>query len=329
MKRGGEAAPRSASSRPGNSTGPRQRGVALVLVLWVLVLLTTIAMSFVTTTRMETALTANVRGERESRALVDAGIQFQILQLLRNDGADGENTWPADGVFRDWSFAGRTIQVRAVPESGWIDLNAAGADLLTGLMRAIGLDEADATALANRILDWRDRDGEVRPDGAEEREYEAAGYPYGPRNGRFETVDELQQVLGINRRIYRAAAPALTVLSRRRTVDPTYAPPLVLEALPGVDPESAEESQVTRSEERAPPDTPLRPGVRARRYLSIGRGVYRVQAKVGSPGGGHVEGTVVMTRSSQGRGGYKVLESRYNPSDLVDSGAAPQPAQVE
>ena len=326
MKRTGEAFPLSRRHR-GASAGTRQRGVALVLVLWVLVLLTTIAMSFVTTTRMETALTGNIRGEREARALVDAGIHFQILQLLRGDGIDGETGWPADGEFRTWSFAGRAIEIRAVPEAAWIDLNAASPDMLSGLMRAIGLDEGDATALANRILDWRDRDDDARPGGAEKPEYEAAGHPYGPRNGRFETVDELQQVLGVDRGIYRAVAPALTVHSRRRTVDLTYAPPLVLAALTGGgDGESGEDPDAVRSGENVSADTPLRPGVRTRRFPGVGRvGAYRVQARVASSGQGTFEGTVVMTRSSQSRGGYQVLASNYTPSGPVDSETAVRP----
>src|SRR5262249_33765862 len=40
-----------------------------------------------------------------------------------------------------------------------------------------------------------------------------AGLAWGPRNRAFQTVDELQQVLGVTRTVYAQVAPDLTVYS--------------------------------------------------------------------------------------------------------------------
>ena len=53
----------------------------------------------------------------------------------------------------------------------------------------------------------------LRPNGAEEAAYRAAGLPWGPKNAPFETVEELQQVLGMTADIYKRVAPSLTTYS--------------------------------------------------------------------------------------------------------------------
>ena len=148
-------------------------------------------------------------------------------------------------------------------------------------MGAIGLDERQALTLADRIVDWRDRDSDPRPDGAEDQDYNSSGLPYGAKDRKFETVGELQQVLGVDRRIYRAAAPALTVHSRRRTVNPIYASRLVLEAIPGMNGEDVESYLETRSEYTAQDSVLSLPESAEKRYISAGKGgVYRISARV-------------------------------------------------
>ncbi len=52
-----------------------QRGLALVVVLWVLVLLSLIAASFTLTTRTEVNVTRNLIDNAKAEALADAGVR--------------------------------------------------------------------------------------------------------------------------------------------------------------------------------------------------------------------------------------------------------------
>jgi general secretion pathway protein K len=83
-------------------------------------------------------------------------------------------------------------------------------------------------------LDWRDGSPLKRADGAKADEYRAAGYDYLPRNGPFQSVDELTLVMGMTRDLYKRVEPALTVYSGRQFVDPQFATPEVLSALPSL-----------------------------------------------------------------------------------------------
>ncbi len=59
-----------------------QRGLALVVVLWVLVLLSVMAASFTYATRTEVNLTRNLIEAAEAEALADAGVYQAIYALL-------------------------------------------------------------------------------------------------------------------------------------------------------------------------------------------------------------------------------------------------------
>ncbi len=210
----------------------RERGFALVSVLLLITLLGVIAASFALNSTSQARLTRNLAGSAEAEALADAGVSLAILKLLE---PAPDPTWPADGTGHDIRLPGGTVKVRIQDEGGKIDLNVASEDLLAGLFTSLGVSEGQAEVLADRLVDWRDEDDLVRANGAEQGEYSAAGYSYGPKNGPFAVIEELTQVPGITRELYAKAQPAITIYSGQRGVDPNVAPLDVLRALPGID----------------------------------------------------------------------------------------------
>ena len=207
-----------------------QRGLALVAVLWVLVLLALVAASFSRTTRTEINLARNLVENAQAEALADAGVHLAILALLDPDPAKRPR---ADGTPFQVMFGGAEITVSVQDEGGKIDLNRAPDELLRGLFVSLGVEAAEADALVDAIADFRDADDLLRLNGAEDRDYEDAGLPWGAKDAPFEAVEELRQVIGMTAELYRLVAPALTVYSRRRGIDPDSAPRAVLLALPG------------------------------------------------------------------------------------------------
>jgi general secretion pathway protein K len=85
------------------------------------------------------------------------------------------------------------------------------------------------------VLDWRDPDLLTQPEGgAEDPDYEAAERHYGAKDAPFESVAELEQVLGMTPALYAKVAPDLTVFSGRTRPDPAFASAGVLRAM-GID----------------------------------------------------------------------------------------------
>jgi general secretion pathway protein K len=209
-----------------------QRGFALITVLWAAMILALIVQSVLVTSRTEARLAHNRETLAQLGAIADAGLNLAILRLL-DPRLNGQP--PIDGSPFTEIFAGHELRLGIGDEAGKIDLNTAQDELLVRLFRSVGVDLETAQALKDRILDWREPGINNRLNGAKAPEYRAAGLAYGPRNGPFATIEEVQLVMGMTPELFTAIAPALTVYSQTPWVDPSFAPPVVLRALPGMD----------------------------------------------------------------------------------------------
>jgi general secretion pathway protein K len=214
----------------------RERGIALILVLWLTILLTVIGGSFAYGMRNEALAARNTLSLAQARALADGAIYRTIYELMRPRGLG--DVWSADGTLHAWDENGSRIAVSALDESGKIDLNTAPDGLLKGLLQtAAELDADTAGKLVDVIDDWKDVDDLRRPNGAEAPDYQAAGLNYKPANAPFEVVAELQRVLGMTPAIYGRIADSLTVHSRMTGINPAFATRTVLLAVPGATPD--------------------------------------------------------------------------------------------
>ncbi len=291
-----------------------QQGVALVLVLWVILLLTVIAGAMATSQRSGVAMVSNAKQERQGRALAAAGIQFMTLQLGQRHKPKEEQLYPVDGQLRQWQFAGHTIWIGAMPDTGRINLNMADGKLLSGALLAAGLDEEQMEGVRDAILDWRDKNSERHLSGAEDDDYEAEGRPVGARDDVFQSVEELQQVLGITPALYKQLASQLTVHSMQSKVNPAFSAADVLNAIPGITPAEVEAYLAARRlalEQGLPVPDPEGP---FGQFFSKAAGpVFRVFAEVDTKSGGKVEAEVIMNIDLRTTKGYKILERNYSP----------------
>jgi general secretion pathway protein K len=225
------------------------RGIALISVLWITGLLAVMAASFVSTSRTEARLARNQLENAKAQALADAGVQRAALGLL---ALDPERAWRADGRTYGFALGEGEVQVSIRDEDGKIDLNEGPLELIAGLLIALDLEPEAAQALAERIGDFRDPDHDALPLGAEDPAYVAAGLAAGAADRPFVHEAELVRVLGMSEELYRRVQPHVTVHAGSDGLDPTRATRAVLEALPGITPETVDRLLAT-----GPFDDPL------------------------------------------------------------------------
>ena len=211
-----------------NSTS--QQGMALVLVLWLVVLLSMLATGHTRNAHTETKLAAMHINRAEARAFAEAGVNAAILDLLR---PSTKRQWRVDGTLLSFEFDGQPIAVSIRDATGLIDLNAASAGLLTKLIASADVDEAAQQRIVDAILDWRDADEFNHLYGAEDDDYRAAGLSWSARDGDFASVDELQYVMGMSRNVFDSVAPYLTVYAGTAGVNLEFAPPALITVLTG------------------------------------------------------------------------------------------------
>ncbi len=196
-----------------------QRGFALVIVLWTLVLLTSIATGITATGRSEVRFAANLRGAAVAQAAADGCVYAEVARLLANPSGP----WPPVPGPRAEQRPGAHAVITLGTEDGRFDLNTVPVEVLATLLRAVDIERTQAQALATEIGLWRFPSAQST---ARVRAYQQAGLPYGPPGAPFQAVSELSLVLGMTPAIYDRLRPHVTVF-HEGDADPRAAGPVV------------------------------------------------------------------------------------------------------
>ncbi|MGB7453958.1 MAG: hypothetical protein WBM36_17685 [Lysobacterales bacterium] len=292
------------SIRPMNS----QHGIALVLVLWVLLLLTIITGSFALMARMDRLEAHALLSGTQARLSAEAAINLAVLAL--RDPED-ETRMRADGRLYQQEIDGILLEVSAIDERGKLDINATDELTLANLFVGHGMELDAAELLAAAVMDWSDVDELERVNGAEEDAYLSAGLEIGPANRPFMMTEELLQVIGMEYELYRKLEPGITVFSRTGEPDPAFAPVEALLALPDITYEEAVNFVQERNSQQPGESlgTELPNGLVV---MEQGRGVtYSIRARATMPNGvwEQLQATIRLGGTRSGRP-YRVLRWR-------------------
>ncbi|WP_395678281.1 general secretion pathway protein GspK [Inquilinus sp.] len=311
------ADPRSAAPRDPRRT---ERGVALVVVLWTLVMLSMLTIGFSLSSRTEARVAANGAEEIRLRALLHGGVELAVLGL---GTADDNRSWRADGTPYPAEIGDDRLIVSIRDEAGRVDLNRADEETLTRLITVVlGTPEA-APRLVTAILRRRggaqaapgqpaSGDGNRPPPAS--RPTPAADPDNPDELARpFQSAEELRTVPGISRTLADALMPLVTVLSPAGGINPFAADPLVLQALPGVTRSQAE--AVVRARQQTPAPTPER--LAALLPPDVGKllrpapgPVYSVSVEAATARGARGRVEAVIWVAADGQSFYRVLDWR-------------------
>jgi general secretion pathway protein K len=243
---------------------PQQSGVVLIVVLWVMVGMSMLAVSFSASIRTEVNATRNVVDQKESYYLSRAGIEYAIYKVIESQSAFAQlqrqreeglqSLPPALTGFVEFAMGRGKASVEIIEETGKINVNLAPNYLLYNLLIGVGLDEQEADMITDSIEDWRDRDELHRLNGAESDYYQSLPEPYLAKNGPFDVPEELLLVRGITPEIYYGRKGTtesgeqveyyglqkyFTTFARINRINVNSAPVPVLAAVPGLDLEAA------------------------------------------------------------------------------------------
>jgi general secretion pathway protein K len=294
----------------------RQRGVALIVVMWLLVLLAAIVGLFALNAHAEALQASALRQRVVLDHAAEAGIDAVAARLLAVDARrrpipDGRETVIAfdDGI---------TVTLAITDESGKVDLNVADATLLQRLLIEMGLPQPEAQRLAGAIIDWRDADALVTAGGgAEERDYRSAERPYGPANRPFAQVSDVQRVLGMRHALYRQLRPYLTVYTGLAQPNLAFADRPVLRAM-GLAPPVIEQIVSARALVQPGMPPPTLPGGMGSIVLAAGgTGTYSISSRAARADGPKAELEATVRVGAGGFLGqvYTPLAWRYGQQD--------------
>lgn len=238
------------------------RGMVLVILLWVLAIVSLITLTFSKSIRVEFSAAKNNKDLVTAHYLARAGMAESAYRLIRRRltprrTAQGPAVRPPTDLELgkvESTFPEGKVTTRIMDESGKISLNFANDVMLRRLMAAIGIDKDQSDTIVDSIFDWLDADKLHRLSGAEDDYYQGLSPPYKAKNAPFDTVEELLLVKGVTPEIFygvREKDPAgqivekyglsnyFTVYSFSAQININAASLPVLLAVPDLEPDAA------------------------------------------------------------------------------------------
>ncbi len=228
------------------------KGAILVTTLWILTLLTLLALGIGIRARVDIKLMGFSVNISKAHYLAEAGIRktIALLEMDNNKNADSLNEiWSCGFDFDSEEYALKEIELGdgeftvsyrfgndeegnavylygASDEGGRFNINEIGADLLAELPGFSG-------EIASAVLDWRDEDNLARLEGAEDDYYEGLENPYECKDAKFNVPEELLLVRGVTREIYEGVKDIITVYGESKEVNINTAAETVLAVIAG------------------------------------------------------------------------------------------------
>lgn len=206
-------------------TQAKQRGVALMMVLWMIMVMMTMAGTLIYAVKTETQLVSYARATAQARSFAEAAAHYTVMQLFLSVD---KRQIKLGGSPATWTRDGYGVEIRVIGENGLIDINQANRVLLQKVLKELGIVDQEAETVLDAIEDFRDLDDLKHTHGAEDDDYKTAGLEYGSKDAPFERIEELQQVLGITPLMYQGLIRYLSVNARSNGVNPMLAPRHVL-----------------------------------------------------------------------------------------------------
>ncbi len=248
----------------GQKAGTNHRGAVLLVVLWVMLAMSLLALSFSASIRTEVEAARNVVTQKQCFYLARAGIEYAVYKILESQLAFAQTQQLIEGGLEsipqvltgtvNLELEGHNAEVEVIDETGKISLNGAPSHLIYNLLITVGVEGPEADIITDSIEDWRDPDEFYHDNGAESDWYQSLPEPYWAKNGPFDVPEELMLVRGITPEIYYGRKGLtssgervefyglqnyFTVFTKVNRINVNSAPLPVLAAIPGLEYEDA------------------------------------------------------------------------------------------
>ena len=196
---------------------PDQRGVALIMVLWVMVILSVIVLEFSFAMRTEVNIAQHYKEEVQLRAYAEGGIQRAIAELVykhdpkiqqmrqtpkTEEVPEDKKEWATDGRVHLLPYDQGTCEIRITGEAGKVSINSVSEASLRKMIGQLGLEGETRDIVVDSILDWRDTDDFIHLNGAENDYYQSLKEPYNCKNGNLDSIEELLLIRGVTPELF-------------------------------------------------------------------------------------------------------------------------------
>jgi len=198
------------------SPQPRPRGIALIIVMIAIFVLSVMAAIFAASMKVETRLAQNDDHEQQLLWLGRSGVELARYVLSQQTsipnepydalnqiwaggpGGIGESNSPLIGLSLDnYPIGDGSVSIKIVDLERKVNVNTANPAALQQALTLMGVDADDIAIISDSIQDWIGPAGGARPAGAESDYYQSLDPPYYAKNAPIDDLSELLLVRGI------------------------------------------------------------------------------------------------------------------------------------
>jgi general secretion pathway protein K len=186
----------------------RNRGFALIIVLWAVVLIALIVVHLTAAGRTELGIASNLAGNAAAQAAADGAIYQAIFNLL---DPQEDKRWPLDDSTRELQVGNSRVALRLGDEAARVNPNLASPALLQALLGAVASNREQAAEIASAIAESVGAGklpgllAGINPGNR------AAGSTGGPPGEPLQSIDELGRVRGMTPDLLQLLRPHLTL----------------------------------------------------------------------------------------------------------------------
>src|SRR3972149_3981347 len=204
--------------RKGTRAYITNHGYVLIFSLWAVVIFGFIALSFTRNTgiaiKTEITSTERVKNVYVARGACIYATQMMMLPKKKQEKDKNGDSWTPSSDPYSVQIGDRDCDVFISDESGKINVNKITDETRENFVKfltAYKLEELTAETITDSILDWLDEDDLHHVNGAEKDYYATLSEPYEPKNGSFESIEELTLIKGITPQIFELLRDHLTI----------------------------------------------------------------------------------------------------------------------
>jgi general secretion pathway protein K len=199
--------------RPGHNSD----GIALIIALIAILVLSALAAGFALSMKVETRLAFNANSETQLYWLGRSGVELARWVLAQEKcpydslnqiwaggpGSDCETNGPLAGFsLNSYPFGGGTVSIKIVDLERRANINIANGLEIQQALTLMGVDANDISVVADSIQDWIGPAGPPRVAGAESDYYQGLNPPYYAKNAPMDDLSELLLVRGVTPEMY-------------------------------------------------------------------------------------------------------------------------------
>jgi general secretion pathway protein K len=196
-------------------------GMALIMAMIAIFVMSALAAGFVLSMKVETRLAQNADSEQQMLWLGRSGVELARYVLAQQltipsepydslnqiwaggPGGPGETNSVLSGLsLNNYPVGDGTVSVNIIDLDRKMNINTASAAVIQQALTSMGVDANDISVVSDSILDWIDADDIPRVAGAESDYYQGLAVPYYAKNAPIDNLSELLLVRGITPEMY-------------------------------------------------------------------------------------------------------------------------------